>query len=70
MKRFVRSEGYARARLVSGALFMFLGAAMIVRSALTVGANWKLLPAFVLGAAMIVLGGLRYRDYLAMRTRR
>jgi hypothetical protein len=70
MKRFVCSEGYARARLVSGALFVILGAVVIVRTLAVTGASLSALPACVLGAAMIALGSLRYRDYLAARVRR
>ena len=70
MKNFLRSEGYARARLVSGALFVLLGAIVIVRTLAVTGPSFGALPACVLGAAMIALGSLRYRDYLAARARR
>lgn len=70
MKRFVQSEGYARTRLVLATLFIVLGSVTIVRAVMGVGLTWKLLPAFVLGAAMIALGAFRYRDYFAARARR
>ena len=70
MKRLVHSEGYARARLVSGALFVVLGSILIVRTIFVVGASFSAVPAYVLGAAMIALGALRYRDYFAYRAQR
>jgi len=65
MKNFVRSEAYARARLVSAALFVVLGAVVIVRTLAVTGAAVSAIPACALGGAMIALGVLRYRDYLA-----
>lgn len=70
MKRLVHSEGYARARLVSGALFVVLGSILIVRTIVVVGASFSAVPAYVLGVAMIALGALRYRDYFAHRAQR
>lgn len=70
MKRLVRSEGYARARLVSGALFVVLGSILIVRTLFVVGVAFAAIPAYVLGIAMIALGALRYRDYFAHRAQR
>ena len=63
MRRLVRSQGYARARLVSAAIFAALALVIIVRTAQAVGASLTGLPAFVLGAAMIALAVLRFRDY-------
>jgi len=70
MKQFVRSEGYARARLVSAALFVVLGAVVVVRTAAATGATFAAVPAYALGSAMIALGVFRYRDYFANRARR
>jgi uncharacterized membrane protein HdeD (DUF308 family) len=68
VKNFLRSEGYARARLVSGALFVLLGIVVIVRTLATTGAAVAAIPACALGGAMVALGVLRYRDYFANRT--
>ncbi len=70
MRRFVQSDLYARAKLVSATVFIFLGASVLVRTTLAAGIVWKALPAYVLGAAMIALGFVRYRDYRAARARR
>jgi predicted membrane channel-forming protein YqfA (hemolysin III family) len=70
MKRLIRSEGYARARLVSAALFVILGAVVIARTLAVTGASFSAIPACALGGAMIALGVLRYRDYFANRVRR
>jgi hypothetical protein len=69
VKRFVRSEGYARARLVSGALFVVLGAFTLYRTLGIAGFSAAAVPGCVLGAAMIALGSLRFRDYLRARAR-
>jgi hypothetical protein len=63
----VRSEAYARARLVTGTLFAVLGAAIIVRTIAAAGLSWADLPAFVLGAAMIALAVVRCREYAAAK---
>ncbi|MBD5635358.1 MAG: hypothetical protein IAI49_12845 [Candidatus Eremiobacteraeota bacterium] len=70
MRNFARSEGYAKARLVTGTLFALLGATLVVRTLLLVGADAKAIPALVLGGAMIALGVLRFRDYRAARRSR
>ena len=69
MKRFVRSEGYARARLVSAAIFIVLGAILIVRTYGVAHVSLAALPGSVLGLAMIALGATRLRDYVRARTR-
>jgi uncharacterized integral membrane protein len=69
VRRFVRSEGYARARLVSGAFFIVFGIAIALRTAAIAGFSAAALPAYVLGAAMLALGGLRFREYFAARNR-
>jgi hypothetical protein len=67
MRRLVRSEGYARARLVTGTLFAVLGVAIVARTIAAAGLGWADLPAFVLGAAMIALALVRFREYVAAR---
>ncbi len=67
MKRFVRSQTYARARLISGALFVVLGVSILVRTIADVGLSGSAVPAYVLGAAMVALGAFRFRDYVAAR---
>ncbi len=67
MKRFVRSQTYARARLISGALFVVLGVSILVRTIADVGFSGSAVPAYVLGAAMVALGAFRFRDYVAAR---
>jgi hypothetical protein len=70
VRNLVRSEGYARARLVTGAIFACLGAAVIVRTFGATGFSGQAIPALVLGLAMILLGGFRFRDYvMAKRSR-
>ncbi len=67
MKRLVRSEGYARARLVSGSLFGVLGAVVAYRTIAVTGLSLAALPGCVLGLAMLALAALRFRDYFAAR---
>ncbi len=69
MRRLIRSEGYARARLVSAALFIVLGTIVIYRTLAVTGLAGTAIPATVLGLAMIALGVLRFRDYLRARAR-
>ncbi len=70
MRRLVRSEGYAKARLATGALFALLGAVVAVRTVAAVGFDARAIPSLVLGSAMILLGWFRIRDYLAVRRSR
>jgi hypothetical protein len=70
MRRFATSQAYARMRLVSGALFVLFGGALLVRTISSVGLSSAALPAYVLGGAMVGLGVLRYREFLAARSRR
>jgi hypothetical protein len=67
VRNLVRSEGYARARLVTGSIAMVLGAILIVRTLASIGLSFKVIPACVLGGAMIALGIVRFRDYNAAR---
>ena len=69
MRRLVRSEGYVRARLVSGALFVILGGFVIYRTLGVTGLAGTAIPGTVLGFAMIALGMLRFRDYVRARRR-
>jgi hypothetical protein len=68
MKRFVRSDAFARTRAVTGTLFIALGAAIVVRTFAKTGLAWTVTPSVVLGGAMILLGIVRIRDFL-VRTR-
>jgi uncharacterized membrane protein HdeD (DUF308 family) len=70
MRNLVRSEAYARARLVTGTIFMALGAVTVVRTLAETGFDGRAIPATVLGLAMILLGVFRFRDYLAARRSR
>ncbi len=70
MKNLIRSEGYARARLATGTIFMALGAVVVVRTFAETGLSGRAVPAVVLGLAMIFLGVFRFRDYLAVRRAR
>ncbi|MGP6159247.1 MAG: hypothetical protein ACLPYS_17365 [Vulcanimicrobiaceae bacterium] len=69
MRRIARSEGYARARLFSAALFALLGLVIVVRTAAVVGLSATGLPAYALGGAMVALAIVRFRDYFAARQR-
>jgi hypothetical protein len=70
VKRLVRSETYARTRLINSGLFVLLGIVVVVRTVGVVGFVWQALPGCVLGAAMVALGAVRVRDYVAGRARR
>ncbi len=70
MRNLIRSEGYAKARLVTGSIFMLLGAAVAIRTVIEVGFDGKAVPAVVLGIAMVLLGAFRFRDYFAVRNAR
>ncbi|HMD01969.1 MAG TPA: hypothetical protein VKG44_03285 [Candidatus Baltobacteraceae bacterium] len=67
MRRLVRSEGYARTKLVTGMLLGILGAVIIVRTLAGVGLTWAAIPALVLGLAMLALGFVRLREYRARK---
>jgi hypothetical protein len=66
MRKLVRSSGYQRLRALLGAGFIVLGAVVLYRTVAIAGIGTKSIPSFVLGAAMIALGALRLRDYLAL----
>ncbi len=69
MRNVVRSEGYARARVGIGAVAAVLGAVTLYRTVTTVGFKLEALPAYVLGAALIALGYVRWREYRSARSR-
>lgn len=66
MRKLVRSSGYQRFRALLGAGFIVLGAITLYRTVAIAGVGTHSIPSFVLGAAMIALGVLRLRDFLAM----
>lgn len=68
MRNVVRSEGYARARVGIGAAAAVLGAITLYRTVASVGLKFEALPAYVLGAALIALGYVRWREYRAARS--
>ncbi len=70
MRRIVRSEGWARTRVVIGAIATVLGCVVIARTAASVGAIWAALPAYVLGVALVGLGFVRFFEYRAWRRAR
>jgi hypothetical protein len=63
MRRVVRSRTYARARLVTGTIAAALGIVLIARTAAAVGAAAQAIPAYVLGAALVGLAAVRFREY-------
>ena len=67
MKRLVASEGYARAKVASGVLFVVLGIAILGRTLATLGLSITSIAPLVMGAAIAGLGVMRVRDYLARR---
>ena len=71
MKKFVRSETYARARLVTGTMYVLLGGVIIGRTASTqAGHDWRAIAAYVLGLALVLLGLNRYREWNMVRKNR
>jgi len=68
VRKFVRSETYARARLVTGTMYVLLGGVILgetMRSPF--GHDWKAIAAYVLGIALILLGLNRYREWNMVR---
>lgn len=63
MRRMVRSEGYARARLINALIFAALGAAICYRTVAAARLSLTALPGVVLGLALIGLAGVRFRAY-------
>ena len=76
MRRFSNSRAFTRMRLVNGAVFVFFGVAIAVRTFLYSGApSTPATPvakttAFVLAGAMVALGALRLRWYFQARAQR
>ncbi len=58
---------YARFKLITGTLFIGFGVAIVVRSIARVGAHVEVIPALMLGAVMIGLGALRWRQAILAR---
>lgn len=69
MRNIVRSEGYARTRVGIGFAGAILGLVVIYRTAGAVGLDWRGLPAYALGAALLALGVVRWREYRSARDR-
>jgi sulfite exporter TauE/SafE len=70
VKKFVRSETYARARLVTGTMYVLLGGVIIGRIAMAAsGRDWRSIAAYVLGVALILLGLNRWREWNMVRRR-
>jgi hypothetical protein len=67
VNRFVSGKTYAKFRLISGTLFILLGAVLIFRTATTVRFSATSIVPLIAGAAMIGLGVVRWREYLRMR---
>jgi hypothetical protein len=65
VRQFVRSDGYARARLFSGTVMIVLGIVVVARMFLGAGLDWHGIPGYVLGLALIGLGVVRFREYAA-----
>ncbi len=69
MRRIVSSTGYQRLRALLGAGFIVLGAVTLWRSIALAGIGTQTIPSLVLGTAMIALGVVRLRDFIALRAR-
>lgn len=69
MRKLVASSGYQRFRALLGAGFIVLGAVTVWRSLALAGLGTQSIPSLVLGAAMIALGVIRLRDFLALNAR-
>ena len=67
---FTRTHSYAIVRLAIGALAALLGCTILVRTLGSVGLVWQAFPAYVLGLALLALGIVRWRDYMAARDAR
>jgi len=67
VRRLVRSEGYARARLINALLFAALGAAICYRTLAAGRLSITALPGVVLGLALIALAVVRLRAFGAAR---
>jgi hypothetical protein len=63
VRRVVRSAGWGRARVGIGAVAALLGVVLLVRTIATIGFRWEALTNYVLSAALIGLGYVRWREY-------
>jgi len=70
VKKFVRSETYARTRLVTGTMFVLLGGLLLGQIVVRFGPDWHAIPAYVLGLALVLLGLNRWREYNMARRNR
>ena len=70
MRRFAGSHAYARARVVTGSLFVLFGATVVVRTFMVVGMHSSAIGPLVMGFALLGLGALRVRDYVVFRRSR
>ena len=61
MRRLVQSRGYARAKFLNGCVFIALGTIIVLEFARGVGLRFEGAGGYALGAALIVLGGMRVR---------
>ena len=65
MRRFVAGDGYARARSVSGALYIVFGIVVLVEAAFRIPTGgWRVIPLVVFGLAIAGLGIVRIRSYV------
>ena len=67
MRRLVRSEGYARARLVTATLCGLFGVVIITRTLLNIGLVAAAVTPCILGFALLALALVRFREYRASR---
>lgn len=67
MRRWAQHPGYLRLRAFLGTIYAFFGIVIIARTCSSVGLRPAEIPALVLGAALMGLGVLRVREYLALR---
>jgi hypothetical protein len=67
VRRFVASQGYARAKVATGVLFVALGVLIVGRTLAALGFSTASVAPLVMGAAIMGLGVMRVRDYFARR---
>jgi len=69
VKRLITSDGYARAKAISGVLFIIFGFVVISESIMRIPtAGFKVFPLGAFGVVIAALGIVRIRAYV-MRTR-
>jgi uncharacterized membrane protein HdeD (DUF308 family) len=68
VSKIIKSRGYARWRLINGAIFIAIGFVILFRAGLVAHAvSWKALPVYVLGLAFVMLGAVRFYEHIAYR---